>query len=149
VVNAGTVYPTKTVFRDTDLALPNSFRLPAAQMKFLTSHKAAIWWNDSVSSRVGNLSDDTLTKGGGITPFNGMSVVPIPMFPENLGVGSNETNILYLDPKIVIVGFQRNIRIEQQRDPASGSTTFHVSIRMDVKVEHEAMCVKTTGVKVI
>jgi hypothetical protein len=151
VVAAGGVYLTKSVLRDTDLLLPDEFRTDTTTMKFFTSHKGAIWYRDSIASRIGEMGDAALAIGdkdpqSTYATYNGSPVMPVPYIPSNLGGGSNQTVVLYMNPKLVVWGVQRNVRIEQQRDPASGTTIFHVSMRVDVKIEHEAMAVQTTGV---
>lgn len=153
VVAAGGVNLNKSVLRDTDLNLPDEFRADTTTMKYLTSHKGAIWYRDSISNRIGEMGDKALAVGdkdpqSTYATYNGSAVMPIPLIPSTLGGGSNETVVLYMNPKLVIWGVQRNIKIEQQRDPASGTTIFHVSMRVDVKMEHEPMAVKTTGVVV-
>jgi HK97 family phage major capsid protein len=151
VVAAGGVYLTKSVLRDTDLNLPDAFRTDTSTMRFLTSHKGAIWYRDSISSRIGEVGDRALMVGdkdpqSTYATYNGSPVLPIPLIPSTLGSGSNQTVVLYLNPKLIVWGVQRNIKIETQRDPASGTIIFHVSMRVDVKMEHEAMAVQTTGV---
>lgn len=151
LVAAGGVYLTKSTLRDVDLTLPDAFRTDTTTMRMLTSHKGAIWYRDSISSRVGEVGDKALMVGdkdpqSTYATYNGTPVLPIPLIPSTLGVGSNETVVLYLNPKIIIWGVQRNVKIEQQRDAGSGATIFHVSMRVDVELEHEPMTVKATGV---
>lgn len=156
VVAAGGVYLGKSTLRDVDLTMPNAFRVPLSQMKYLTSHKASIWYRDSLGSRATVLGDKAVEQGfGGPTgngtqtgyaQYNGVDVVPIPMFPENLGVGQNETDVIYCDPKVIIFGVQRDVRFKAQEDPASGAMIIHITTRVDIKLEHEPMLVKATGI---
>jgi HK97 family phage major capsid protein len=151
VVAAGGVFLNKSVLRDIDLTLPDAFRTDTTTMRFMTSHKGAIWYRDSVSSRIGELGDKALMVGdkdpqSTYACYNGTPVLPIPLIPSTLGGGSNQTVVIYANPKLFIWGVQRNVKVEQQRDPASGTTIFHVSMRVDVKTEHEAMAVIGTGI---
>jgi hypothetical protein len=151
-VQAGGQFLNKSVLRDTTLLLPDEFREDEANMSFFTSHKAGVWYRDSVSNRTGDLGDDALTVGDSNPQrryafYNGCPVRPIPRFPSNLGVAANESPLVYANPKKIIFGIQRDLRIEYQRDPASGSNIFHVSCRVDVAIEHESMCVFTKGIR--
>lgn len=157
VVAAGGVYLGKSTLRDIDLTMPNAFRQPLAQMRYLTSHKAAIWYRDSLGNRQTVLGDSAVVDGTGgpaaggasqtgYAQYNGVNVVPVPMFPENLGSGTNETVAIYADPKAIMFGVQREVRFKVQEDPASGSMIIHITTRVDIKLEHEPMFVKATGI---
>jgi len=152
-VYEGGVQLSKSVLRDTDLNLPDAFRGDTSAMRYLTTPKAAIWYRDSISNRIGEMGDKALAIGdkdpqSTYAMYNGSVVQPVPLIPNNLGSGTNWTYVLYGNPKVIIWGVQRNVKIEQQRDPASGTTIFHVSLRVDVKLEHEAMMVLTSQVAV-
>lgn len=154
VVQAGGAFLSKSVLRDTTLLLPDEFRDDESQMVFLTSHRAAIWYRDAVGNRVGDLGDDALTRGDTdpqrrYANYNGSAVLPIPRMPSNLGAAQNESPLIYTNPENFIFGVQRAVRIEFQRDPASGSNIFHVTCRVDVAVEHEQKTVYTKGIRSI
>lgn len=152
LVPAGGAFLGKSVLRDTTLILPDEFRDEESLMVFLTSHRSAIWYRDQVGNRTGDLGDDALTKGDQDPQrrwanYNGSPILPIPRMPSNLGPGTNESPLVYTNPLNFIFGIQRDLRIEFQRDPASGTNIFHVSARVDVAVEHEQKSVLTTGVR--
>lgn len=153
VAAIGGAYLGKTQLEQIDLKLPDEYRTTADKMVFLTSYRAGIYYRSSIASRQTQKGDEVLVEGlgqvGG-TPsyalFNGVPVMPVPLFPTALGVGTNETVVLYLNPKSIVFGVQRDIKFETQRDPSSGSTIIHITTRVDTKFEHEPMVVKGTGI---
>jgi hypothetical protein len=70
------------------------------------------------------------------------------LFPENLGGGTDETVVLFCDPKNITFGIQRSIRLETDKDISAGEIIMVMSTRWDVKYAHEPAVVKATGVKV-
>lgn len=152
VVPAGGTYLNKSILRDTCLVLPDEFREEESAMVFFTSHRAGIWYRDSISNRTGDLGDTTLTNGDRDAQpryafYNGSPIIPVPLIRNNKGSSQNETNILYCNPKNILFGIQRDVRMEYQRDQASSTNIIHVTCRVDVGVEYEQRNVLTTGVK--
>lgn len=153
VAAVGGAYLGKTQLEQIDLKLPDEFRVSQDKMVYLTSYRAGIYYRSAIGSRQTQKGDEVLVEGlgqiGG-TPsyplFNGVPVMPVPLFPSNLGVGTNETVVLYMNPKTVVFGVQRDIKFETQRDPSSGSTIVHITTRVDTQYEHEPMVVKATGI---
>ena len=78
--------------------------------------------------------------------YTGYPIIPIPLFPENLGAGTNKTNVLLTDMKNVHVGFHRDVRIETDRDISARMLVVVVSLRIGVKYAHEPAVVKATEV---
>jgi hypothetical protein len=72
----------------------------------------------------------------------------VPLFPENLGTGSNCTNILLTDPKNINIGVWRNIRIETDKDISEGVLIIVATLRFDVKYAEETAVVKAINTKV-
>lgn len=149
----GGAYLGKTVLEAIDLKLPDVYRTTQDKMVFLTSHRAGIYYRSALAARQTAKGDEVLVEGLGTvggTPsfalFNGVPVMPVPLFPSRLGMGSNETVCLYLNPKVIVFGVQRDIRFETERDAGAGGTTVHITTRVDVEYEHEPMVVKATGI---
>lgn len=153
VVVAGGQYLAKPSLEAIDLKLPDEYRSTQDKMVYLTSYKAGIYYRSSLASRQTIKGDEALvdglgTMGGAPTygTFNGVTVMPVPLFPSNLGVGTNETVVLYLNPKVIVFGVQRDIKFETGRDASAGETIVHITTRCDVQYEHEPMVVKATGI---
>ena len=147
IVNAGTVPITKSLLRDMLKAMPSPYLRDKASLRFMTSVDAEIDYRDSLSNRMTNTGDRALD---GLTPvgYSGIPVLDIPMFPENLGGGSNETDVVLTDPKNIDVGIWRQIQIETDKDIQAGKVIIVVTLRADMKLIEETATVKAVGVKV-
>jgi HK97 family phage major capsid protein len=147
IVNGGTTPITKSILRDMLKAMPSPYLRNKSSLKYLTSVDAEIDYRDSLSNRMTNTGDKALD---GLSPvgYSGIPVIDIPLFPENLGVGTNETNILLTDPKNIDVGIWRNIQVETDKDIQAGKVIIVVTMRVDMKYIEEPAVVKTIGVQV-
>lgn len=149
-VAAGGVNPDKDTFRDVEMALPSRYKEPGL-MKYLTSVKGASWYRDSLGNRQTPMGDSAVSNGyneANYAPFNGEPVIPIPVFPENLGSGNDETDIIYCNPKNIVLAYQREVRMTPKEDPADGTITIYVTVRFASKLKVEPAFVKATGVKI-
>jgi HK97 family phage major capsid protein len=138
---------TKTVLRDMMKTMPSEFLRRRQDMAFLTSTDAEIDLRDSFNARETALGDNYLDNFRR-AQYSGVPVEAIPLFPENLGGGSNETNVLLLDPKNINVGVWRNIRIETDKLVSEGVLIIVATLRFDTKYAEETAVVKATGVTV-
>lgn len=142
---------SKTVFRNMLKAMPSEFLANKLDLRFMTSVDAEIDYRDSLSNRMTAEGDRALGSTGGpnaMVGYSGVPVVSVPLFPENLGVGSNETNVIFTDPKNIHLGLWRNITMETDKDITAGELIVVVTMRGDFKYEHEPAVVKATGVVV-
>ncbi len=134
----------KTVLRDVIKAMPTEFLRNKRIMKFLTSADAQTDYSESLSSRETALGDRFFMED--VPPaFNGIPVVDIAEFPEDLG-GANTTALLFTDAKNIHVGIRRNIQIETDKDISAGVVVIVATLRMDVKFAVKEAVVKATGV---
>lgn len=147
IVNAGTVSLTKSVLRDAIKAMPSPFLRNKADLKFLTSVDAEIDYRDSLSNRMTNTGDKALESAGPVG-YSGIPVIDVPLFPEVLGSGFNETAVLLTDPKNINVGIWRQIQIETDKNIEQGKIIIVVTLRADMKYIEETAVVKVVGVKV-
>lgn len=145
VFAAGSVKLTKTVFDTMVKTMPSQYYRGAKNMALLTSKNAAIDYVSSLANRATPLGDAALVKQAA-GEYMGLPVVPIPLFPENLGAGLDTTNVLLVDPKNITVGINRDIRIETDKDISAREYIVVVTLRFDVKFAHEPAVVKATGV---
>lgn len=147
VVNAGTVSLTKSILRDALKAMPSPFLRNKGSLRYLTSVDAEIDYRDSLSNRQTATGDKALD-GAAPVGYSGIPVVDVPLFPENLGGGTNETNLLLTDPKNINVGIWRNIQVETDKDIRSGKVIIVVTMRADMKYIEETAVVKVNAIKV-
>lgn len=151
IVNAGGVSLNKGVLRDMQKSLPSEFLVNRGDMAYVTSMDAEIDYRDSIANRQTATGDNALgafASAAANVHYTGTPVEPIPLFPENLGNGSDETVVLFLDPKNITFGVQREIRLETDKDISAGEIIMVMSVRWDVKFAHEPAVVKATGIKV-
>jgi len=152
VVNAGTVPINKGILRDMLKSMPSEFLRNKGALRFLTSVNAEIDYRDSLADRLTVLGDKAL--GAAIADesmpvgYSGIPVIDIPMFPENLGGGTNCTDIILTDPKNIDVGVWRNIRVETDKNISEGVVIIVATMRFDALYQEELAVVKATNVKV-
>jgi HK97 family phage major capsid protein len=147
IVDAGVTNLAKTILRDMIKAMPKPFLRNKETLRFMTSVDAEIDYRDSLAGRETQVGDDALVKATKAL-YNGIAIEEIPLFPETLGVGTNETNVILTDPKNINVGFWREIRFETDKDVSAGVVIIVATLRMDVKYAEETAVVKATKVKV-
>lgn len=145
VYNAAGARLSKSVLKIVMQTMPSQFMKNKNGMAFITSKNAALDYEDSLASRATPVGDKALVDQA-ISSYVGMPVISIPKFPEDLGVGTNMTNLLFLDPKNIHVGMHREIMIETDKDISAQQYIIVVSLRADVKYAHEPAIVKATNI---
>jgi HK97 family phage major capsid protein len=146
VISFGETRLNKSALKQAIQALPSRFLKSQAGLKFLTSKNAVIDYADSLASRQTALGDSKFSeKAQG--EYMGYGIVQIPMFPEDIGTNSHCTSMLFVDPKNIVVGIQRQIRIETTRDIEAGEMIIAISLRMHCKYKHEPAVVKVTNIR--
>lgn len=147
VVDCASATPNKTQFRDMLKAMPNEFLRDKKSLRFFTSVNSEIAYRDSLSDRIGAVSDKYLEEDA-VPSYSGVPIVDVPLFPENIGAGSICTDHILTDPKNINVGIWRNIRIETDKLVSEGVLLIVATLRMDVKYAEENAVVKAINVKV-
>lgn len=146
-VNAGGVALDKNVLRDCLKAMPQEYLRRKKDMRFLTSIDAELDYRDSLSDRMTDLGDESVTEDRAVK-YSNIPVIPVPMMPENLGGGSNTTNVIFVDPKNIALGIWRQIRFEWDKDIEAGVTKIVATLRADMKYTEETAVVKATNILV-
>lgn len=147
VVNAGTVSLTKSILRDMLKTMPSAFLRDKSRLRYLTSVDAEIDYRDSLSNRMTATGDKALD-GAAPVGYSGIPLIDVALFPENLGSGTNETDIILTDPKNINVGIWRQIQLETDKNIEQGKVIIVASMRMDMKYIEETATVKAVGIKV-
>jgi HK97 family phage major capsid protein len=145
VVNAGGVRLDKSTLKKIVQTLPSRYLKSQKNLAFFTSKNAVIDYADSLSNRNTALGDEKLLRVSQ-AEYMGYPIIPVPMFPEDLGGGSNMTSLLFLDPKNIHVGMTREVRIETTRDISARELIMVVTVRFGVKYQHEPALVKATNI---
>ena len=145
VLNAGGVALSKDVLDDLMQTLPEEF--DAQNLLFLTNRKARSAYLRSLGNRATALGDAAVTGAASAQlGYDGVPVVKVPLFPNNLGAGSTKTNVLYADPKNIVYGFQRKVTIDQEFRAVEQVFYIVVTLRNAINLEHEPACAKATEV---
>lgn len=147
VVAAGGVHLNKNVLRDAIKEMPKEFLRRKRDLVFFTSTDAEIDYRDSLADRIGTFADGAL-QDEIETRYSSIPVIDVPVFPENLGVGTNETEIVLTNPQNITVGMWRRIKIETDKLVREGVLLIVASMRFDMKYQEETAVVKVTGVEV-
>lgn len=147
VVDAQSQTLNKGVLRDMLKSMPSPFLRNKREMRFFTSVDATIDYRDSLADRATAMGDKALEQESEVT-YSGVPVVEVPLFPENLGVGGNLTNVLLTDPKNINIGIWRNIRVETDKLVSEGVLIIVATLRFDVRYAEETAVVKALNLKV-
>jgi aconitate hydratase len=103
--------------------------------------------NDLTLADRATVAGDRLLEDDTPVLYSGVPVQPIPLFPENLGVGGDQTAILLCNPKNINVGIWRQIRFESDRDISEGTLKIVATLRFDVKFAEEPGVAKAINVQ--
>lgn len=137
VVDAANAGVSPSIFNDAIKALPTQYRRNKRQMRFYSSHDVEQDYRLAVSSRQGgNLGDATLV---GDTPI---SVFGVPL----RGVAKMpDANMILVNPNNIIIGIQRNVRIETDKSIQDREIVIVLTARVAIEVEEENAIVKVTN----
>lgn len=145
IVNAGTVTLSKSILRDMIKAMPSEYLRSKRDMEYLTSEDAVVDFGDTVADRATGLGDVAFEADRRYM-YSGIPLYGVPMFPDNLGVGTDSTNVLMLDPKNIHVGIWKNIQLRTEDSPRENKMYVLARIRFDTKYANELAVVKATNV---
>jgi HK97 family phage major capsid protein len=145
VVAGGSARLSKSVLKQMVQTMPSRFLRSQKNLEFITSKNAAIDYADSLASRATALGDAKLI-GASAGEYMGYSIEPVPLWPENLGGSTNETTVLFCDPKNIHVGIVRDVRIETMRDITSREFVVVGTVRFGMNFQHEPAVVKATAI---
>lgn len=147
IVDAQNQTTNKTVFRDMLKTMPHPFLRNKKELRFFASVNSEIDYKDSLADRA-TIGGDKFSEEDVPAAYSGVPVLHVPMFPENLGPGTNATDIILTDPKNINVGIWRNIRVEVDKIVWEGVLVIVATLRFDVKYAEETAVVKAVNVKV-
>lgn len=147
IVPGGSVALDSPVLKDSIKAMPTEFIRNKRRLRFLTSIDAETDYRDTLSDRATAVGDKFLEQDAPIM-YSGVPLLDIPLFPEDLGGGNDQTNVILTDPKNIMVGIWRKITLETDKDISAGILKIVASLRMDFKYMEETAVVKITAVTV-
>lgn len=147
-INAGGVRLQKGILKQALQTLPSRYIKSQKNLAFITSKNAAVDYADSRANRIGVDADKMLQAQpyGAVAEYAGYPVVPVPLWPEDLGNGQNMTVVSFMDPKNYHVGIQRQVRVETDRDITARQFIIVATVRFGFKFAHEPATVLVTNV---
>lgn len=146
VVNGGTVPIHKGMLKQAIKAMPSQYNRNRMKQRFMTSEDAETDYRDYLADRATVLGDKFL-EADAPTRYGGRAILPIPVFPDNLGLGTDCTNVVLTDPKNAVWGVWRKVRIETDRDITTGEWIMVATVRAGFVYEEEDAVVKVINVK--
>ena len=147
IVDAQTSTLTKNVLKSQLKSMPTPFLRNSTLLKFLTHNYAEIDYRDTIASRQTPGGDAYLLESGEAS-YSGIPVAKVPLFPTDLGGGTNCTDCVLTDPKNVTVGIWREIRMETDKDISAGVVIVVATLRFDMRYAEETAVVTAINVKV-
>lgn len=134
IADASTYTSFTSLFGDMYEKLPSKYKRDPSAMRFLTSMKLYDRYATSLAARGTVLGDKALIDGTGLS-FRGVPIVGIPMLTGTETIASGtmtfDNTAVLIDPKNIVFGFHRRVRLERFRDPRDGATSVLVSVRFD------------------
>lgn len=116
-----------------------------AQHQYFMEEYAGETWRNIIGDRATALGDKSILEGS-IPPANGRPVIQVGNMPVTSGT-PNVSSAILTDPRNLLLGWHRQIRLEADRRPQERATYIVVSLRAAFAVEHEAAAAKGTNVK--
>lgn len=115
-------------------------------MRFYTSTDAELMWRSKLGTRATVAGDRYVLEDAPAVAY-GVPVVGVPWFPDNLGVGTNETEIIFTNPKNVIVGVWKTVKLKSRDEISAGE--YHVvgRVRFGMVYNHEPAASRGYGIK--
>lgn len=124
------------VFAAAQYALPTQYSQNLGSMKYYLHNYKELAWRQQLSARGTDLGDQTVTNAKAV-PALGLPLAQVATMPL--------TNILFADPKNLIIGFQREIRLETERRARERGTFFIWTYKAAFQIEEEPALVKVTN----
>lgn len=144
--NTSTPYNWEFKYGNMMKKLPSKYKkVGLANLRFFQSDQIAQDYVDALAARATILGDKAIL-GQAPLQYGQVPIVPCPLMPVTMSaaglVGSGNYGDTLLTPKgNLIVGIQRNIKIESQRVPADEATYWFYSMRADNAIENVNACV--------
>jgi HK97 family phage major capsid protein len=147
IVDAGSVTLSKDVLLSIQKTMPTKYMRNPKKVTFLSSINSERNYRDSLAERATAGGDKWLVEDVPVL-YSGSPVKSIPVMPETLGDGNDETELLYCDPKNIRVGIWREVRFETDQDISAGVFIVVSRVRFDVKFAEEEAVVKCQSIAI-
>ena len=139
-VDAASAAMNAQIFTNTFKAMPTQYRRNINDMRFYAHPNVVADYRLALASRQTGLGDAVIT--GNADPL----VMGVPLRAAAL---MPQANMVFTDPKNLLVGMQRNIRIETDKDIQTREVIIVVTLRAAIQMEEEEAAVKVANVGTI
>lgn len=119
---------SKNVFKQAILEMPTKYITNRPAMRMYISHDNETNYRDMVADRQTGHGDDTLQGFNPLFAF-GCPIVPVIYMPD--------TNLVFVNPKNLIMGIQRDVMIEVDRVIRERVIVIVLTMRIAIAVERE------------
>lgn len=136
IVNAGAGQVTPTLMRNIKRAVPDIYQADINNMELFAHYNVVADYQAAVAARQTNLGDAAL-----------LSNVQARVLNQNL-VGLNTipvANGLFINPNNIIMGYQRDMRLETDRDIRARANVFVWTYKVAFQVEEELAAVRVNN----
>lgn len=123
--------------------LPKQFRAKD-QLRWWASPDSEENFRDFLGERIGGLGDQNVT-GSPPVDARGIRMVPVPVWPDDLG-GGNQTAVVLTAPDNIGVAVWRQVTMETVQDVRAGAADLVISLRTDMKIIHEPAASKAINI---
>jgi len=145
VYPAGTVALSSTVLNTIKFTMLQPYR-SGRNLAFYTSEEALNAYLTELESRNTSLGDTVIVEGTEMPAYRRAPIYDIPRFPTSLGIGTNETVVMYCDAKDFLFGIRENMEVETEYNPRLRATAVITTAWIAQGWMYEEMEVKSTGV---
>lgn len=135
----------RALLKSTLKTMPSEFRRDRRALRYFTADEAAIDYHDSIGDRATALGDEHVVSSQ-TRPYADIPVEGVPVFPTDLGGGSDETDMILTDPGNMLFGVWKEMMLDTQRDVPSRVLIIVLEARVDFKYAEETAAVKTTAI---
>lgn len=126
----------KEIFKNGIHAMPNKYLRKRDSMRFYVSPNLELEYADSLANRETDYGDSNIRRNLKNFAY-GVPVKPVALMPDS--------KYLFTFPKNIILGVQRDIMIESDRDIRTQVLIVVVTMRMDLVYEEEEAVVTAIG----
>ena len=129
----------ESIFASAIAALPTRYQRFKPSMKFYCSHRLEFDYNKYLGQRLTNLGDLRIT-----TTYNDqLRVYGVPI---STCTNIPEDTLFFCNPKNIIMGIQRKITVEMDRNIQTRELIFVTTLRIAIGLEDRAACLQVTGI---
>lgn len=145
VVDFAKATADKSLYKKLYNAVPTKYLRNPQEWRYFTSYQNELEWKDQVVSRQTALGDNTLQ--GGMPNAYGIPVKGIAMLQPYDNAGTMVNDAFLLNPKNILVGLSRNVRIEFDKDIRERKFIIVLTAKLDAQFEEEDAVAKAINVK--